>query len=318
MKALYCEQNQLGIRDLPKPVRQSGETLIRVSQAGICSTDLEIVKGYVPGFKGILGHEFFGRIEEADDPAWTGRRVTAEINAGCKACDFCRAGMERHCPRRTVLGIVNRSGVFAEYACVPQSSVVEIPEDLPDSSAILIEPLAAALEIFDQVGIPAGQDVLLIGDGRLAQLIGTVFCTLGYRLSVEGRHSWKKAFLERQGASVFQPGEAPDSRFAFIVEASGAPSGFARAMQCVKHRGTVILKSTYASAMPFNPAPLVVNEITLVGSRCGRFDRALAFLRQYRPDLSYMISERVTLPDAIRGFEASKRPDRLKVVITME
>ena len=318
MKALYCEHNRLGIRDLPKPIRQSGETLIRISQAGICSTDLEIVKGYVPGFKGILGHEFFGHVEEADDPAWIDRRVTAEINAGCGACDFCRAGMERHCPHRTVLGIMNRSGVFAEYVVVPQSTVVEIPADLPESSAILIEPLAAALEILDQVRIPAKQEVLLIGDGRLAQLIGTVFCNQGYRLSVAGKHPWKYAFLEKQGALVLRPGDIPQSGFAYVIEASGAPSGFALAVQCVKPRGTIILKSTYASDMPCNPALLVVNEITLVGSRCGRFDRALAFLCQYRPDFSYMISEHVALTDAMRGFKASKRPDRLKVVITME
>jgi threonine dehydrogenase-like Zn-dependent dehydrogenase len=318
MKALYCEQNQLTLRDLPKPVRERGETLIRVSQAGICSTDIEIVKGYVPGFKGIPGHEFFGHIEEAGNHAWIGRRVTAEINAGCGTCDFCRAGMERHCPRRTVLGIMNRNGAFAEYVTVPQSSVFELPVDIPEPSAILIEPLAAALEILDQVPIPYNQEVLLIGDGRLAQLIGTVFCCKGYRLSVEGKHQWKVALLEKQGASVFQPGDVPNSSFAYVIEASGTPSGFARAMQCVMPRGTVILKSTYVSGIPYNPAPLVVNEITLIGSRCGRFGRALEFLRTYRPDLSYIISERVPLADALRGFEASKRPDHLKVVITME
>jgi threonine dehydrogenase-like Zn-dependent dehydrogenase len=317
MKALYCENSRLSLRDLPKPVRQSGEVLIRVSQAGICSTDLEIAKGYVPGFRGILGHEFFGHVEEADDPAWIGRRVTAEINAGCGTCDYCKAGMERHCPRRTVLGIINRNGVFAEYTVVPQSTVVEIPADLLDSSAILIEPLAAALEILDQVYIPNDQNVLLIGDGRLAQLIGAVILTHGHRLSVVGKHPWKSAFLEKQGAIVLRPEDIPDSGFAFVIEASGSPSGLALAVRCVKPRGTIILKSTYASDMPFNPAPLVVNEITVVGSRCGRFDNALAFLHKYRPDFSYMISEKVSLHDAIKGFEASKQPDRLKIVITM-
>jgi threonine dehydrogenase-like Zn-dependent dehydrogenase len=294
-----------------------GEALIRVAAAGICSTDLEIAKGYIPGFQGVPGHEFFGHIMEADDPLLIGKRVTAEINAGCGTCGFCRSGMARHCPHRTVLGILDRNGAFAEYLAVPQSSVVAIPEDIPDASAIFIEPLAAALEIFDQVAIPGDAEILLIGDGRLAQLIGLVFLRQGFKLSIAGKHPWKIALLEKQGATVVGSDQILHASFRYVIEASGSPSGFGHAIQSVTPRGTIVLKSTYSSPLTFNPAPLVVNEITLIGSRCGLFSKALAFLREHKPDLSYLISEKVALVDALKGFEAARRPDRLKVVVEM-
>lgn len=317
MKALFCSKGTLRLQNCEKPVRRPGEVLIRVSRAGICSTDLEIVKGYVPGFSGIPGHEFFGHVEAADDASLIGKRVTAEINCACGSCDFCRSGLRRHCPNRTVLGIVDRSGAFAEYIAVPQENAVVIPDEIPESSALLIEPLAAACEILEQITIGKEQPVLLVGDGRLAQLIGCVFLANGIPCTVAGKHAAKLAHLERRGARTFLLDKFTRSPFAVVIESSGNASGFDLALACVKPRGTIVLKSTYAGGIQFNPSSVVVNEITLVGSRCGTFSEALRFLRKYKPDLSYMISARYPFSRVVQAFEKSKEKDVLKVILEM-
>jgi threonine dehydrogenase-like Zn-dependent dehydrogenase len=318
MKALLCANGTLALQECEKPERRGNEVLIRVSRAGICSTDLEIVRGYVPGFSGVLGHEFFGHVEEADDASLIGKRVTAEINCACGKCDYCNKGMQRHCPRRTVIGIVNRNGAFAEYIAVPRENTIVIPDELPECSAILIEPLAAAMEVLEQITIGKEQSVLLVGDGRLAQLIGRVLLSEGISLTVAGKHQSKLDLLKRQGARTFLPDRFSPSPFDIVIEASGKPEGFVRALACVKPRGTIVLKSTYAGGFQFNPSSVVVNEISLVGSRCGKFSEAIGFLQKYKPDFSYMISARYPFSQALEAFEKAKGKGVLKVVLEME
>jgi threonine dehydrogenase-like Zn-dependent dehydrogenase len=318
MKALFCKNGELSLDDIPVPVRKNGEILIRVHHAGICSTDLEILKGYVPGFNGVLGHEFFGFIEEADDAALIGKRATAEINFGCGDCGFCKIGLGRHCPDRTVLGIINRQGAFAEYLSVPAENVIQIPSTLSDSSAVLIEPLAAALEIFEQVSITEEHKVLLIGDGRLAQLIALAFSCKEYSLTAVGRHSEKLDLMAARGTTTCASDIFTPSPFDIVIEASGSPSGFQLGLLCVKPRGTMVLKSTHAAGFQFNPAPLVVNEITVVGSRCGRFEEAVRFLINFHPDLSYMISAKYPFSQAPWAFARAKQKNALKVILEMD
>jgi threonine dehydrogenase-like Zn-dependent dehydrogenase len=318
MKSLICANGTLTLQECEKPKRVKNEVLIKVDCAGICATDLEIVKGYVPGFAGIPGHEFVGHVVEADDAALIGLRVTAEINCACGECDYCTKGMQRHCPNRTVLGIVNRNGAFAEYLSVPRENVVIIPEDIPETPAILIEPLAAALEILEQISIGKEQSVLLVGDGRLAQLTGRVLLARDVMLTVAGKHQAKLDLLKRHGARTFLLGDFNPSPFDIVIEASGKPAGFELALSCVKPRGTIVLKSTYAGGFQFNPSTVVVNEITLVGSRCGKFSEAINFIQKHKPDLSYMISARYPFSQAIEAFEKAKETGALKVVLEME
>ena len=317
MKALIFHNNALSLKDIPRPVRAPGELLIKVKKAGICSTDLEILRGYIPGYSGIPGHEFFGYIEDSDDASLSGKRVTAEINCGCNACPLCQSGLQRHCPDRTVLGIVNRGGAFAEYVSVPAGNVAVIPQEIPDSSAIFIEPLAAALEIFDQFSISSGQQVLLLGDGRLAQLIGLALCSRKIPMTVVGRHPGKLALLEKTGATVFLVNDFKPSPFDIVIEASGSPAAFQLGLSCVRPRGTFVLKSTYAETFPFNPSPAVVNEISIIGSRCGLFSKAIEFLLTHKPDLSPLISASYPFSRALEAFEKTKDKEVLKVILEM-
>lgn len=318
MQALFCKNGKLSIESCPIPVRQKGEVLIRVSRAGICSTDIEIVKGYVPGFSGIPGHEFYGYVEEAEDASLLGKRATAEINCACGKCSYCRSDLQRHCPDRTVLGITKKNGAFAEYIAVPQENIVVIPDEIPETSAMLIEPLAAALEILEQVPVKPGQSVLLVGDGRLGQLIGCVFLANGIPLSAAGKHAAKLGLLKQRGARTYLLDKFAAFPFDIVIEASGSPTGFDLALACIKPRGTVVLKSTYAGGFQFNPSPVVVNEISIIGSRCGRFSEAVKFLKKFKPDLSYMISSRYPFSQALEAFEEVKEKDILKVVVEMD
>lgn len=315
MKAVVFD-GTLRLCERERPERLPGEVLIRVERAGICNTDHEIIRGYVPGFKGILGHEFYGVVEESDDNSLHGRRVTAEINICCGKCEFCKKGLGRHCQERTVLGIIGRDGALAEYVTVPRRNVIEIPESIPESSAVLIEPLAASLEILEQIEIREDNSVLLLGDGKLAQLIAIVLGRKSCNLTAVGKHGHKLAFIKKNAGATTIPLELFNpSAFDIVVEASGSPSAFDLGLSCVKPRGIFVLKSTYAGGFSFNPAPVVVNEITIVGSRCGRFEEAIKFLEQYRPDLSDLITAEFPIEEALDAFEYSRRRDSLKVVL---
>jgi 2-desacetyl-2-hydroxyethyl bacteriochlorophyllide A dehydrogenase len=314
MIALFFDDS-LTVRQMAKPKAHTGEALIRVHSAGICNTDLEIIKGYIPGFKGIPGHEFVGEVVSSPDRATIGHRVTGEINGACNSCDMCRAGLQRHCPDRTVLGIINRDGAFAEYLTLPAENVVRIPDAIEDRQAVLIEPLAAACAILEQVAVGPDQSVLLIGDGKLAILIGWVLQATGCRLTAVGKHSHKLSLLSRAGIETVPLDRFKASRFDMVVEASGNPRGLAMALEAVRPRGTVVLKSTYADATSFDQARVVVDEITIKGSRCGRFEDAIRFIHNHKPPLERLITAEYPLRNGIEAFRHAQEHDSLKIVL---
>jgi 2-desacetyl-2-hydroxyethyl bacteriochlorophyllide A dehydrogenase len=314
MAALFKDKLMLS-QDVPKPQRKENEVLIKVTLAGICNTDHEITRGYVPGFDGIPGHEFIGIVEEADDAEWIGKKCTAEINFACGDCHYCHNHMDRHCPNRSVLGIINQNGAFAQYITAPKKNVILIPPAIPDLHAVFIEPLAAALEILDQVKIHPDSKVLLFGDGKLGLLIGHVMASTGCDLTVVGKHKEKLDLLDYENVERVLLDDFKDDQFDVAIEATGNATAFDRALVNVKPQGTLVLKSTYASGLHFNPALVVVNEINIVGSRCGLFSNAVKFLLNHHVHFEKMISSEFPLSDVINAFEASSAPDSLKVLL---
>jgi 2-desacetyl-2-hydroxyethyl bacteriochlorophyllide A dehydrogenase len=318
MKALFFNKT-LSLAEIERPTPTLGEALIRVTSAGICNTDIEITRGYVPDFIGIPGHEFFGIVESVSHSAYThllGKRVTAEINCACNRCSFCSQNLQRHCPERTVIGINKRNGAFAEYISVPLDVLVPLPQSIPDTSALFIEPLAAALEILEQISNPSDKNVLIIGDGKLAHLIAFALKPTQCRMMVLGKHSWKVKLLRDLGVNAtIDRNELSGKTYDIVIEASGSPAAFHEGLTIVKPRGIFVLKSTYAQPFSFNPAAIVVNELTLIGSRCGRFSTAIDFLEREKVDLSYLISKRFPLKEGMAAFSAAQGSDVLKVVI---
>jgi threonine dehydrogenase-like Zn-dependent dehydrogenase len=314
MKAIRFDGARARLEEVPAPDRP-GEALVRVSAVGVCNTDLEIVRGYA-GFCGTLGHEFVGVVERSDDPSLVGARVVGEINCGCGACALCRAGDPRHCAGRTVLGIVGRDGAMAEYVALPAGNLLRVPDAVADECAVFVEPLAAACEILDQVRIDAGTRVALVGDGKLGLLIGQVLAATGASVTAYGRHPAKLALLAARGVETRLAEEgAAEGGYDVVVEASGAASGFAFAQRVVRPRGTIVLKSTIHGEVPFDAASLIVNEVTLIGSRCGRFEPALELLASGRVDVRPMISRRMRLDDGAAVLEAAAEPGVLKVIV---
>ncbi len=305
----------LEIQQLPYPDRKPKDAIVRVTMTGICNTDLEITKGYVPGFSGVLGHEFIGIVQEAKDITLIGKRCTAEINFGCGVCNYCTNGLERHCPHRSVLGIINQQGCFADYVSVPEKSLVHIPDEISNRRAIFIEPLAAALEILDQVTITKRTKVLLLGDGKLGLLIGYMLASTGCNLTVVGKHRHKLNYLVATSARIVQRDSFAEDIYDVVVEATGNSSALTMAMNCIKPRGTIVLKSTYAQDMQFNPSQLVVNEVSLIGSRCGQFSKAIDFLLHNNIPLEDMIDGEFSLAQGIEAFEFSSRPKTIKTIL---
>ena len=314
MNALVYDGTMRLIRDYPKPTRGVGDALIRVRVAGICATDLEIVRGYM-GFRGVLGHEFVGEVEEADDADWLGRRVVGEINCGCGTCSYCLRGLERHCPSRSVLGILDRDGAFAEYLTLPLRNLHVVPDAIPDEEAVFTEPLAAALEIPEQVPLRPTDEVAVLGDGRLGSLIAQVLHLFGCSLLVVGRHEEKLAILRQRGIATGALDEVEERSFDLVVEATGSAEGLQTAIGLTRPRGTVVLKSTVASTTSFDTARLVVDEITVVGSRCGPFEPALRLLEQRSVDVRSMISATFPLTQGEEAMEYAARRDALKVLL---
>lgn len=313
MQALWLENRLLSLRHVPEPA-VAGEALIRIRQAGICGTDLELVKGYYP-YTGILGHEFVGEVVAAEDPAWVGARVVGEINAVCGTCEACRSGRRSHCPNRTVLGIVNRHGTFAEYTTLPLVNLHRVPDTVPDEMAVFTEPLAAALEIQEQVSIHPTDRVLLIGAGRLGQLIAQTLALTGCDLRVLARHPVQKDLLTARSIAVISEDELPLRAWDVVVEATGSAAGFHLARKAVRPRGTLVLKSTYAGDLTINASALVVDEITVIGSRCGPFDAALRLLEARRVDPMALIMNIFPLSRAIEAMERAAQPGMLKVLL---
>ncbi|HET6351756.1 MAG TPA: alcohol dehydrogenase catalytic domain-containing protein [Coriobacteriia bacterium] len=313
MKALWLEDRQLSVRDVD-PVRLEGEALVRIDLSGVCGTDLELVRGYYP-YTGVLGHEFVGHVVESPDPAWIGKRVVGEINASCGECPTCLAGRPTHCEQRTVLGIVARNGVHAEFASIPLANLFEVPAEVPDDAAVFLEPIAAAVEILQQVSIGSRDRVLLVGAGRLGQLVAQVVATTGASLEVLARHDWQRELLHSRAIDVIEPeAVAPDS-YDIVIEATGSASGLDQAIAAVRPRGILVLKSTYADAVTVDLAPVVVNEITVVGSRCGPFGPALELLAQGAVDPTGLIEARYPLTEAVAAMEHAARRGAMKVLI---
>ncbi len=320
MVSVYLENGKVELRETPEPPRPEGFARIRLLTGGICNTDLELQRGYY-GFSGTPGHEFVGEVVEADSPALRGKRVVGEINLACTNCAWCRRGLGRHCPHRTVLGIVRHPGAFREFLTLPEHNLHVVPDTVPDELAVFTEPLAAACQILDQVAIPAGSPVAVLGDGKLGLLIGQVLQAHGCRVHQFGRHREKLAIAERRGVTVEVVGDSagetlPEAAYRWVVDSTGSPDGLRAAIRMVEPCGVVIMKSTVHGSVAIDTAPVIVNEVTLVGSRCGRFEPALALLERGAVDVASMIADRLPLTEAPKGFEKAARKGVLKVLLT--
>jgi threonine dehydrogenase-like Zn-dependent dehydrogenase len=313
MKAVWLENNKISLRDIHKP-DQPNEALIKIHKAGICSTDLELVKGYYP-YTGILGHEFVGEVVDAPDASWIGQRVVGDINAVCGKCEACLNGRPTHCENRTVLGIVNRDGVFAEYTSLPLENLHRVPDSVPDEMAVFTEPLAAALEIQQQIQIRPTDRVLLVGAGRLGQLIAQTLALTGCDLRVVARHSYQQEILSARNIGLITEENIQPRKWDIVVEATGSSDGFNLARRAIRPRGTMVLKSTYKGDMNVNFSSIVVDEINLIGSRCGPFEPALRLLEKREVDPRVLISDQYKLQDALKAFEKAAQPGVLKVLL---
>lgn len=313
MRALWLEDRLLAVRDIEIP-SAGDEALVRVQLSGICGTDLELTRGYYP-YTGVPGHEFVGEVVEAGDPAWVGARVVAEINDACGACAMCRRGHPTHCERRTVLGIVAHDGAHAQYVRVPIANLHRVPDGVTDEAAVFTEPLAAALEILEQVHIRPSDRVLLVGAGRLGQLVGRVLALTGAHLRAVARYERQAEMLALAGVERIAEDEVGERCWDVVVEATGSPSGLELARRALRPRGTLVLKSTYHGEVTLDLAPFVVDEITVVGSRCGPFAPALELLAAGRIDPTPLIEARYPLASALEAFEAAARPGAMKVLL---
>lgn len=317
MKAVIFDETLKYVEDYEKPTPRQGEALIKVTYGGVCNTDKEITKGYM-GYKGILGHEFTGVVEEINDEDKTllGKRVVGEINLGCKNCEWCAKDLERHCPNRSTLGILAKDGCFAEYVTLPLSNLIEIPENVPDEQAVFVEPLAAGLEILEQMHIQLCQKVMVLGDGKLGLLTALALNACGLDVLIVGKHQNKLDIAKNQGVKTQLLSEFEQApKFDVVVEATGSITGFETSVNCVKPRGTLVLKSTIAASKELNLAPIVINEITILGSRCGRFEPAMRLIASGKIDFSQMISKIYPIEQAINAFDANNAKDTIKILL---
>ena len=309
--------------DYPLPIPAPGEALIRVRLAGICSTDLQLLAGYKGGYRGVLGHEFVGEVVAAPtDPTWIGQRVVGELNIGCGDCALCRRGLGKHCRQRQSLGIIGRDGAFADYLTLPLANLHPVPANLPDEVAIFVEPTAAALQIREQLAVTPSSRVVILGDGRLGLLVAQVLALTGCELTVIGRNRAKLAFLTALGLPLTTyllddlPTTWPDYPLDLVVEATGSPAGFALARRVVRPGGVILLKSTFAAALPaFDLSGLVVDEITVVGSRCGPFAPAIRLLASGQVQVQALIHARYALADGVAALTHAAQKGVIKVVI---
>jgi 2-desacetyl-2-hydroxyethyl bacteriochlorophyllide A dehydrogenase len=315
MLALRVDKKRLSVRNVEKP-KPVNEALVRVLLSGICNTDIEIARGYA-GFNGTIGHEFVGIVEETSDNKLLGKRVVGEINAGCGKCDLCRAGDPRHCASRTVLGIVGRDGAHAEYLRLPLSNLIALPEKIPDEHAVFTEPLAAACGVLDRVSITNSDRVAVIGDGKLGLLCAQVTALTGASVMLVGKHAAKLRIAERRGVETATTRQAAKKRRAFdvVIEASGSPSGFALGLELLKAQGRLVLKSTFHGATEFEASRVVVDEISIIGSRCGRFTPAIDLLKKGAVDVESLISEEYPLSEGVHAMSRASAKGVLKVLL---
>ena len=296
----------------PAPTPAAGEVLVRVVCAGVCETDLQLIKGYM-GFRGVLGHEFVG---VAESGPFAGRRVVGEINCSCGRCETCLLGLRSHCPNRTVLGILNHDGAFADLISVPQENLHVVPDSLSDEVAVFTEPVAAAFQIPAQITIGRGDRLIVLGDGRLGNLCAQVLATLSDDVTVVGKHTHKLALIDSMGIRTALLSDTLPPRSAdLVVDCTGSETGLPTALRLVRPRGTIVLKTTVAGVQTLAWAPFVIDEVTLVGSRCGPFDQALRALDQGVVKVQPLISDRLDLSDGLRALERAQAKDVLKVLI---
>ncbi|HEY7546090.1 MAG TPA: alcohol dehydrogenase catalytic domain-containing protein [Blastocatellia bacterium] len=315
MKTLHFDGDLRFVRDAAIP-RREDEALIEVICAGICNTDLEILKGYA-AFRGTPGHEFVGRVAESPDASLIGRRVAGEINVGCGKCERCRAGDARHCPTRTVLGIHNRDGAFAEFLSLPARNLIPVPDSIDDLSAVFIEPLAAACHILDQVDIDSSSHVAVIGDGKLAQLILLAIARAGCHLTVIGKHKEKLELARKSGARAMLIKQTPEEKYDVVVEASGSREGLPLALKLVRPQGAIVLKSTHHHTTEVDMSQAVVNEVSIIGSRCGRFLPAIELLSSGAIDVRPLISDSFPLEEGLEAFDKAAEPSSMKIIFRM-
>lgn len=320
MKALVFDNELKLVENYEKPVPKEGEALVRVTLAGICNTDYEITKGYM-GYVGILGHEAVGVVEDVNssDKSLIGKRVVPEISYGCKDpnCEWCAKKNYRHCPNRHTLGIWRKDGVFAQYFTMPVEVLFEVPENVPDSQAVFVEPLAAALEINEQLHIKPMDKVVVLGDGKLGLITALALNAQNLNVTLVGKHQNKLDIAKEQGVKTALLSDFKVEKiYDVVVEATGSVSGFETSLALTKPRGTLVLKSTVAATKEFNLAPIVIDEITVLGSRCGQFPPALRLLSSGKVDFSPLISATYSVDDAVAAFEKNKEKDTLKVLLT--
>lgn len=302
------------LRDVPLPEPAPGEALVRVTLAGVCNTDLELIRGYM-GFRGVIGHEFTGVVETASNPFLRGKRVVGEINCVCHRCTFCQREMPHHCANRTVLGILGRNGAFAEYLVLPEENLHLVPDNVPDEAAVFTEPVAAAFRIVEQLAIAPTDRVVVLGDGKLGQLIAQVLALRTRDLVCVGKHRWKLELLERLGIATASPDDPLPPDADIVVEATGSSRGLSRALELVRPEGTVVLKTTVADATAINFALPVINELRIVGSRCGPFRPALEALSLGNVAVLPMITETYPLFEALTALNRAQAPGVMKVLL---
>lgn len=317
MKAIFFDKKLNFVRNYPTPVPGVNEALVRIRMTGICNTDLEIIKGYM-GFRGIIGHEFVGVIEKINGKTQRliGKRVVGEINCGCGTCDWCRKGLKNHCPERTTIGIAKKDGAFAEYITLPNDNLLEVPENISDEEAVFTEPLAAAFEIMEQIHIKPADKILVMGDGKLGILCSLALNLAHADVTLMGKHEKKLKIAEGQHVSTVKLKDLKISKaYDIVVEATGAAEGFGMALQLVKPRGTVVLKSTVAEGRETNLAPVVIDEISVIGSRCGPFKKALRALSGKLIDVKPLITGIYPFDGAEEALRKAAKRDSLKVII---
>lgn len=316
MRGLWLEDGELRYRsDIPVPLPRVDDALVQVRLAGICGTDLEMLRGYYP-FTGVIGHEFVGEVMAAPDQAWIGKRVVGDINLTCGSCPACQRGHSTHCERRSVLGLIGHEGVFAEYLALPLRNLHRVPEHVPDEAAVFTEPLAAAVEILEQIPCPPQSHVLVVGAGRLGQLIAQVLGLTGCDMSVVARHANQRELLSAGGINTIEESQVQDGAYDLVIEATGASTGFALARRALRPRGTLVMKSTIAGEVQVNLSALVVDEITLVGSRCGPFEPALRLMASGRIDPRPLIQGSYPFCQGLEAFDHAARPGALKILLS--
>lgn len=314
MKAIFFNTRLKFIDNYPRPKPKPDEALIRLTLAGICNTDLEITKGYM-NFKGVLGHEFVGVVEECSQKELVGKRIVGEINCSCGRCEYCQRGLKNHCPNRSVLGIYNRDGAFSEYLTLPIENLHPLPDMVSDEEAVFVEPLAAGYRILEQVEISQDDEVLVLGDGKLGLLVAQVIRLTGCHLKAVGKYESKLAILKKKGIETILSAEANNIKSDIVIDCTGTSAGFEMARHIVKPMGKIILKSTIAGEQEINLSSLVVDEITLIGSRCGTFTSAIRLLQNKQVEVKALISSIYSLEEGLTAFTEASSKEVLKVLL---